>query len=398
MILTTPTTQTLADNQVAQLDASLDHTTPFLPRGFTRVLSKAQAGANVLLHKYAQWMLLQMFAEYASMEETIVLGRKLRPLVEIGRMVGAGDPLAATRAELVVTVTVQLQSGALPAGSQLLYPATGVLYLTTASVALDAATISVTVRASSDQQGGGGEGAIGNLSPGAVLQFANPLPNVARNATVLSQAATGSDAETPNDYRSRVRRRVRNKPQGGAYADYQQWGEEEPGVLHVYPYTSSTPGIVEVYVEATVESSGSADGIPTLAQLEAVEALIHADEEGLATRRAANAFVSVLPIVRVSFDLRVTGLDAEDEPAAEAAIEQAVDEYLRSREPFIVGLSVLPRRDRITLAAVSGIVDDVVSSFGGSLASVSLLYSGASIPAYTLATGEKAKLGTITFI
>jgi uncharacterized phage protein gp47/JayE len=398
MILSTPTTQGLAENLISQIDASLDHTTPFLPKGFTHVLSKALAGTQVLLHKYAGWMLLQMFVKHASAEETIVLGKKIRPLVELGRQIGVGDPLPATRAQLVITVTVQVQTGSLPAGSQLLFPATGVLYLTTASVLLNAATVQVTIRASSDQQGGGGEGAIGNLQPGAIVQFANPLPNVARNATVTAQSVTGADAEAVPDYRARVLRRVQAKPQGGAYADYRQWGEEEAGIIHLYPYTSATPGVVDIYAEATVESSGSADGIPTAPQLAAVLALINADEDGLATRRPANAAVNVLPISRVPFDVKVTGLQADDEPAAEDAIEQAVDEYLRSREPFIVGLSVLPRQDRITLAAVSGIVDDVVSALGGSLASVQLIYSGAPIPAYTLAMGQKSKLGTVTFI
>lgn len=398
MMITSPSTQQLADDQVAYIDASLDHNTPILAKAFTRVLSKAQAGAYQLLYKYAQWSLLQMFVEHASFKETTILGKKIRPLVEWGRLIGVGDPLPAGRAELVLTVSVLVQTGTLKAGSQVLYPATGVVYLTTETVALNAATVSVRVRASSDQNNGGGEGSIGNLLPGTVVQFANPLPNILRNATVASQAITAGDAEKESAYRARIRRRFQGKPQGGAYADYQQWGEEDPGVVHAYPYTSSTPGIVEVYVEATVASSGSADGIPTNAQLNAVKALINADQNGLASRRPANAFIDVLPIVRVSFDVKVTGLDADDEPAAETAIEDAVDEYLRSREPFIVGLSALPRQDRITLAAVSGIIDDVVSSVGGTLSSVQLIYSGSPIPAYTLDKGQKAKLGTVTFV
>ena len=397
-MLSTPSTQQLADDQVAYVDAALDHTTPLLAKAYTRVLSKAFGGSLTLLYKYAGWMLLQQFVEYASFKETTVLGHKIRPLVEWGRLIGVGDPLPAGRAELVLTVTVLVQSGTLPAGAQVLYPATGVMYLTTASVALNAPTVQVTVRAASDQKGGGGEGSIGNLLPGTAVSFANPLPNILRNAVVASQAVTAGDAELESAYRARVRRRFRNKPQGGAYADYQQWGEEDSGIVHAYPYTSDTPGIVEVYVEATVESSGSADGIPTGPQLAAVKALIEADQNGLASRRPANDYVDVLPITRVSFDVTVTGLTADDEAAAETAIEEAVDEYLRGREPFIVGLSSLPRQDRITLAAVSGIIDDVVSSVGGTLASVQLIHTGSPIPAYTLGKGQKAKLGLITFV
>jgi uncharacterized phage protein gp47/JayE len=391
-----PTTQSLSDDFVAQVDASIEQTTPLLDKAFTRVLAKVQAGVDVLLYKYAAWMFLQQFVAYASMRETTILGRTFRPLVEWGRLIGAGDPLPATRAELVVLVPVLVQSGYVEAGRQLVYSPTGVVYVVTASVALTASTVLVQVRASSDQQGGDGSGTVGNLQPGAVLSFANPLPNVARDVAVQSQAVTGASAESEVAYRARVVRRVQQKPQGGAYADYQVWGEEDAGILHVYPYAGA-PGEVDVYVEATADSSG-ADGVPTTAQLNAVLDLINFDVSGLASRRPVNAAVNALPITRQAFNVLVTGLDVEDEPAAKAAIAQAVDEYLRAREPFIVGLSLLPRVDRITQASVSGLIDDVVSALGGSVATVALRQGIDSINAYTLGHGEKSKLGTVTYI
>src|SRR5690606_22139525 len=212
----------------------------------------------------------------------------------------------------------------------------------------------------SDQDGGDGSGAIGNLEPGDVVQFANPLPNVARNATVVSVTTQGANAETEGAYRGRIIRRFQRRPQGGAYADYQAWGEEVPGILNVYPYTSATPGEVDVYVEATVESSGDPDGIPTQPQLDAVAASIELDEGGVASRRPANAAVNVLPITRQSFDVVLGGLDASEvdggEPAVLEAIEEGVDDWLRGREPFLVGLTPLPRQDRITQGAIAGVV------------------------------------------
>lgn len=397
MSQTVPTTQALADDIVADVDAELDHSTPFLAKTFTRVLGKTLAGANVLLWKYGSWMLLQMFVQTASMKETTVLGVTVRPLVFWGRLFGAGDPLAASRAELVVLVTVLVQSGSIEAGRQFVYAPTGIVYTATAAVALNAALVLVTVRAASDQQGGAGEGILGNLVPGTALQMANPLPNVARAVTVWSQSVTGADAETEDDYRARVIRRVQQKPQGGAYADYQLWGEEGPGIIHVYPYTGA-PGQMDVYIEATPDSSGSPDGIPTSAQLAEVLALINLDQDGKATRRPGNAFINVLPISRVVFDVVVTGLFVDDEPTAESSTEEAVTELLHAAEPFIVGLSVLPRKDRITLAAISGVIDDVASSLGGSVAAVTLKLAGDAITAYTLGKGEKAKLGTVTYI
>jgi uncharacterized phage protein gp47/JayE len=397
MSQTVPTTQALADDIVADIDAELDHNTPFLAKAFTRVLSKVLAGANVLLWKYASWMTLQMFVQTASMKETVILGVAVRPLVFWGRLFGAGDPLAATRAELVVTVTVLVQSGSIDAGRQFVYAPTGVVYTATAAVLLNAATVPVTVRAASDQQGGAGEGTVGNLVPGTMLQMANPLPNVARACVVASQSVTGADAESEDAYRARVLRRVQSKPQGGASADYQLWGEEDAGIVHVYPYAGA-PGEVDVYVEATPDSSGSPDGIPTGAQLTAVLALINADISGLASRRPTNAAVNALPITRQAFNVLVTGLEVEDVSGTHTAITDALDEYLRAREPFIVGLSQLPRVDRITQAAISGLIDNVVSALGGSVATVALRQGVDPLNAYTLGHGEKAKLGTVTYI
>lgn len=397
MTQATPTTQALADTIVAQLESAYGQTTPLLQKAFTRVLGKVLAGVHVLLYRYVGFIAMQMFVEHASKKETVINGRVVRPLVEWGRLIGVGDPLPATRAELSVTVTVRTQTGNLPAGSQLLYPGTGVLYLTTASVALNAPTVTVTVRASSDQAGGGGEGTLGNLSAGAVLSFANPLPNVGPTAVVAAQTVTGADAEKEDAYRARILRRFQSKPQGGAYADYQQWAEEEPGIVHAYPYTGA-PGEVDVYVEATSASSGSADGIPTNAQLVAVAARLEQTESGLASRRPANAAVNVKPITRRTFDVTITGLDAPDLARAQTDISAAADEYLRSREPYIEGLSTPPRLDRITLSALSGVVDDAVTANGGFAASVTLKNAGAPLTVYELVEGEKAKLGTITFV
>lgn len=398
MALSTPTTAEIADNILGQLETSLSATFPLLPKAFARVLAKALAGVITLLYKYAGWIFLQMFVVTASFRETTVNGRTIRPLIEWGRLIGVGDPLAAVSAELVIEVTVLVQTGELPSGSQLLYSPTGVVYITTSSIALDAATKQVTVRAASDQQGGDGSGDIGNLDPGATLSFASPLANVARDAEVISQAVTGADEESEDAYRTRVIKRFQRKPQGGAYADYQQWGLEAEGVVNIYPYTGTEPGTVTVYVEASEESSGSPDGVPTTAQKNAVRDLINLDQNGLASRRPANAALNmILPITRTAFDIEIVGLDP-DTPDTRAAINAAADEYFRSREPFIVGLSILPRRDLITLAGLTAVVEEVASARGAAVVIVKLKLLGSPIPAHSMVQGEKAKLGTSTYV
>lgn len=398
MSLQTPTTQDISANIIAQLEASLGQTTPFLPKSFLRVLAKALAGVFVILYKYGGFMFLQMFVRTATISETTINGRIISPLIEWGRLIGVGDPAPATNAELLIDITVETQSGSLPSGSQLVNSDNGVTYITIGSVLLNAATVQATIRAVSDQAGGGGSGAIGNLSPGATVSFANPLANVSRNALVVSQTVTGADGEATEAYRQRIIDRFQKRPQGGAYADYEQWGEEPAGILNVYPYTSDCPGQVDVYVEATEASSGSPDGIPTAAQLQEVLDSIELDQSGLATRRPANALVNAFPITRTGFDVRVTALTVADLAAVRDQIEAALTDYFKNREPYIVGLSTPPRKDRITSSAVGGVVEDIVTANGGIFGSALVSVVGVSVTAYTLGLGEKAKLNSVTYV
>jgi uncharacterized phage protein gp47/JayE len=389
----TPTTRQLSDQIVGQLAASLSQSIPLLPKAFARVLAWVLAGAFVLVYKYAGFIFLQLFVAHASAEETTINGKKVIPLIEWGVLLGVGRPHAATRAEHVVSVKVTNQSGTLQAGQTLLRTETRVLYQIVATVALDAPVVQFRIKAIGDDAGGDGSGSIGNLTAGDIVSFATQPANVASTATVVSQVVTGADAESIETYRARIVRRVQRRPQGGAYADYQSWGEEVLGIAHVYPYAGVIPGTVELYVEATEESSGSPDGIPTAPQIAAVLDAITLNESGLATRRPINAAPLIFSITRVPFGIEVSGL-SPNTVDNQTAILDGVDEYLRSREPFIVGLSVLPREDRVTDAAVSGIVDGVVNALGATVTTVRLSPG----PAYTLGHGEKAKLGAHTFV
>lgn len=391
MSLPTPSTQQLSDNIIAQIAAQLSQSVPFLPKAFINVLAKVLAGTILILWKYVGFVFLQLFVAYATDELTTINGKAVRPLREWGRLIGVGDPLPATQAQHSISVTVTAQVGSLASGTALLYPATGVIYETVAVAVLNAPTVTVTVRAVSDQSGGDGSGSIGNLQNGDVLEFANPPPNVTGKATVSGQLDNGADAEDTEVYRARIISRFQAKPQGGAYADYRAWAEVVPGVLSVYPYAGD-PGEVDVYVEATVASSGNPDGIPTQDQLDAVGDAIELDVDGVASLRPVNAAVNTLPIIRSGFGIVVVALDVPDPVATKARIETGVDEALHALEPFIGGLSVLPRKDRVSQANVAAVVDGIVSAAGGTVASVILTENGVPLTARNLGAGEKAKL------
>ncbi len=389
MSLPTPSTQDVSDTIVAQLATSLGQSVPLLPKSFIRVLAKVLGGVVVLLYKYAGFIFLQLFVAYATDQDTTINGQVVSPLIAWGRLIGVGDPNPSVQAQHSVTVTVTNQDGTLSGGSSLLRTDTGIIYQVVGDAPLSAATITVTVRAVSDPAGGDGSGAIGNLQPGDVLEFANPLPNVATKATVVSTLVQGADAERTEAYRARIVTRFQSPPQGGAYADYRAWAEDVLGIINVYPYAGN-PGEVLVYCEASPETSGSADGIPTPEQINAVKSSIRLDIAGVASRRPIGALVNVLAIKRTGFGLHILGLNPATDPI-KASIAAGVDEYFRTLEPFIDGLSTLPRKDRVTQASVASVVNDIVASAGGVVSSVQLLEGGSPIPSRSLTAGERAK-------
>lgn len=394
MTLQTPTTQEISDNIIANFENAFGVTIPTLDKAFLRVVAKTDSGIFVLLWRYCGFIALQQFVTTASDQPTTINGVTITPLTEFGRLTGVGDPIPATAAVLNIEIDVITQVGNLPAGTQLFGQLNNVTYITQSTIALDAATKTVDVLAVNDQAGGDGAGEIGNLEAGDVLTFANPLANVQRDAEVLSQVVTGADAETTASYRQRVLDRFQKRPQGGALIDYEQWGEEVAGIANIYPYTGANPGEVDVYVESATET----DGIPTTAQLNAVFDSIEFDQAGLASRRPANAAVNVYSITRTTFDVRITSLIVDNPATVQTQINDALTEYFLNAAPFIDGLSVPPRVDRITANEVGGLVQEIVSAAGGVFGVAIISVGAVDQSLYNLGIGEKAKLGTVTYV
>jgi hypothetical protein len=402
MAYTPPTTAGISADIIAGLEASLSQSIPLLPKAFSRVLAKVLAGVYVLLWHYAQFIFFQIFVRYCTNDEVQIGSKVVRPLTEHGRSLGVGDPSAGTRAELNVTVTVTNQTGSLAAGTQLLRSATGVIYAITYAVELDAATVPAVMRAVSDPDGGGGIGDVGNLEAGDVVRFISKPANVSRDVTVVSTAVQGADAEQVEVYRGRVVGRRRNPPQGGAPTDFRIWGEEVDGIVHVYPYKSATPGEMDIYVEATPESSGDPDGIPTEAQLTAVKNAIIYDANGLASRLPGSMdpdqSLNLYAITRTGLEIVISGWDvpADTDSDCRDAVEDACTEYFLSRRPWLLGLDQLPRTDRALAVDVGGIVISIVAAHGGSVTDVEMQPAGGGSPieSYVVSNGETLKLNS----
>jgi hypothetical protein len=292
---------------------------------------------------------------------------------------------------------VSQQIGSLAAGTQLLAPDTGVIYQVTAPVPLTATQVNASIRAVDDDRDQNGTGAIGNRGIATELQFANPLPNVGRIALVIGTLVTAVDAETEDSYRTRVNQRLARRPQGGARADYQAWGLEVPGLANVWPY-ASIPGQIQLYVEADT-TDGNPDGIPTQDQLDAVAEAVQFSPDGTADRAPIGTLIlPPLAINRFAIDVTIVSLAADNLASVRTQIEDELDSYLRTREPFIMGLTVLPARNVILEAEIGGIIAAVAQANGGTFASFACFRGAVQFTAIAMDPGEMSKLGDVSYL
>ncbi len=385
MSLPTRTVGEIREEIIANIEARVGQSVPILPKAFARVLAGALAGVVVLWDKYLIWLHLQQFAATADDQPVYIGGRQIIPLQEIGKSRGTGTPDAATTAQLDVTAIAVGAGPEILAGTQLLGRTNGYTYLVNVGVpVLAAGAVLLSVTAVADPAGGSGSGTAGNLGPGALIDLVTGVPHMQTEATVAAQTVTAADAEAPEDYRRRVVERHAKRSRGGAPVDYRAWATAVEGITHAYPYTAG-PGRSRVYVEATPASSGSPDGFPTSAQIEAVKASIQFDVDGIANRLPMGAFIDVESITRRAYTVTVIGL-ANQAAEIKAAMFAGLAEYFGSREPYIGGLSTTTL-DRVLRDEVGGVVAQIAAANGTT-------YTGALVRAPAVETVDFA--GRIT--
>ncbi len=397
MAIDTTTIKGISDGIVSQLEQSLNTQFPLLPKSFNRVLSKSIASAFIMQTHYSNFIYLQQYVATCSAKDIKILGGTINPLSFWGDLIGVAPRKNGERAINTVTVTVSQSGGVLDAGTQLISATNGFTYITSQAYNLTAPSIDIEVKAANDESGNSGVGDFGNLQNGTEISFVSPPVTVGKNAIVIDQVQTGADPESVDSYRSRVVIAYKRRKQGGAYIDYKAWGEEVSGIVTVYPYTGQA-GEVDIYCEATEDSSGSPDGIPTPSQLEAVKQSIEFDQNGKPTRRPAGTFVNTYPITRTGFKVTVNGLVVDNIAQVQQEITRAVTDFFIAAEPYIEGLSVPPRTDSISRVSVESVVYDVVQGFNGTFSSASVtLADDTPISTYQLDIGEKAKLSEMSF-
>lgn len=369
-----PTTAEINQNIIAQLESNLNQTIPLLPRAFNRVISKALAAVFVILYKYAGYNMLQQFVKYASYAPTTANGVTFVPLIEWGRLIGVGDPIAATYAEFEVVIPVT-GSGSITEGTLFRATENGYTYAASSSVTYTAGDGAVNVPVIATTAPGNA----GNVSAGSSVVLAQPTAGVDPNGTRGTETVTAQDVESEEDYRRRVELRFSQRPQGGSLIDYLAWGEDA-GDVRCYPYKSTTfEGVVETYVRAL----SAPDGVPTPAQLEAVLNYQNSSSglaSGVNDRKPANAYTTVTSILSQAYTVQVVGLTGTSNPAeATSAVISAVEAYFNELAPYIVGINTGTRTDLVSYFGLIGIVQTVVAQFNGAFTSLTLERNGSPV-------------------
>ena len=372
MALENKTVAEINEAIINQIEAQINQTIPLLPISVTRILSKILAGVFIILYKVAQKLFLDIFVSTASFQETTIYGKKVTPLIEWGVLIGVGQPQSAVQAELELEIIVNSPGETLPSGTQFISSITGLIYITQQDYLLTAGPDTIEVICTTG-------GAQGNLEVSQILSLANTLGIIENDADITGIVTTGVDAEAESAYRQRVVERFQIQPQGGALADYRIWSSEVPGVLQTYIYTGD-PGNVLVYVSG--DSDIYTDRIPDAALLLLVGAACTYDPVTLlATRKPVTAIIdpdgdetygNVLPISVKSFDVIIFDLAGDDLADLKGQIREALDVLFIDKEPYILGLSVLPTKNIISQVRVSGVINDVVNANNGDFTSAVL--------------------------
>lgn len=293
-----PTLPALITRIEGDIQSGIDATAPLLANSVLRVLARVFAAAVHLLYGREVWISQQVIPDTAE-EEYLERWAAIYGIYRI----------PATFAEGSLTVT-GIDETVIPEGT--IFVAEGELeYVSTADATIDGTNASVLVTCST-------AGAIGSLSDGQALTLLSPIAGLESSAVAEGEGlVAGFDAESDDELRARLLRRIQDPPHGGALPDYIAWAYECPTVraARAWAYANFLgPGTVGVTFAMDRE-----DPIPTEEEVDDMTDYIE-------SKRPVTAQVSVFaPIAQpIDFTIALTPSTV----AAKAAVEQALKDFL----------------------------------------------------------------------
>lgn len=364
-MVTIPTIAEIKADILADIEAA-DTTMSLLPVSVWEILATAMAGAQYLLYKLASWLFDQIFTVSMTSESLTRRAAEFglsRTPAQIwegtgtatgtdGTVIAVGKPCTIDSLAYEVKVLATISGG-------------------TATVELKSLEAGdIVTRNVSDE-----------------LTWSTPQTGLDSICTIASTTQSGEDQETEADFRTRILNRQRNKPQGGAIPDFNQWATEVAGIAEAFTFRPA-PGYVNVF--PLTDDADPANRIPSGAKLTEVATYINDD-----TRYPFGRPATVLAFTELNFDVDFSNL-SPDTAAIRAAIETATEAYIYARRPQQYTDEPTP----INLVSASEIAAEAVAAGANNITVILKNAGGSDISAtgYTLDDDELAVPRTLSWV
>lgn len=247
-----------------------------------------------------------------------------------------------------------------------------------------------------------GSGKDFKLNVGDKLTITEPVIGIDKTVLVSQIVTEPQEGETIENYRNAILLAIQLERQGGSKSDYRQWASDAQGVRLVYPYVrDANAGIIDVYVEATLQDSRDGKGTPTPTLLTNVQNVILQDPDNSKPinergRQPLQANVFVKPIVIIPVDVTIVGLQ-DASLSVRNAIENSIKEFLYKVRPFINGADLLRNQNDILFSGkIQSVVTDSLIN-GNFFNDLTMEVNGNVLTFYEFDLGNIPYLRNLTF-
>lgn len=299
-----------------------------LRRSLLGIISRSEAGAVHMLYGFLEWAAKQAIidtAEKEYLERWAAIWKVFRKAADY-----------STGAVLLTGVP-----GSIVQAGTILQRQDGVQYRVLADAAFAGTTLQPTIVAVE-------AGADGDAPAGTPLFLVSPVAGVQSTASAATDIDGGLDVEKDAQLLSRLLKRIRQPPHGGAASDYELWALEVPGVTRVwvYPLQMGAGTVTVLFV-----CDGEADIIPDAAKVAEVQAYVDA-------RRPVTAEVFVA--APIADPLKLAVKLSPNTAAVQAAVRAEVaDLIVRDSKP---GSPTLISRLREAVSVAAGEADNQITA------------------------------------
>lgn len=386
-MISVPSTQSLYDSVISDLEAELGITIPDDEKNYLRIQAAVQAARLKLLYLNAAKLQKNIFvdtAEYESQGGTMErFGR-----VKLGR-----SPFPPIAGQYTVSFTGTLGT-VVPARTLFnsdddsLNP--GYRFVLDSAYTLGDPNPNIRALTA---------GIESKLEVGDTLSLASPIALVDTTVTVTVEAIPPQEAEDLEEYREKALEAYQLEPQGGAGSDYRLWAGEVQGVANSYPFTAQVGNQIQVnlFIEATPADSTDGFGTPTTAILDNVEDAIELPTATTPSRKPLCDLVNYLPVTPLLVEIEIVNLQ-NSSPALENSIINQFESFINTVRPFVGSIDILD--DKNDILSVFNLISQVFQVSPGALFDqLNLTVDGNPVTSFTFTNGNIPYLdNSVTFV